>query len=136
MSEPTRDSLDLFECPECGHLGIKGVAGGVGEWPGDGKIRCPSRLCEYRTVMRPCGQYVPKAADWVTLPVDIARMAAEHSGRLADIVRICEHEAHADTIDLSAEYLQKAANNESVDWPPVLEDLAARELKWRGLGET
>lgn len=67
------------------------------------------------------------------VPVDVIRLAAEHSGRLADIVRTCDHEAHADTIDLSAEYLQKTANGEQVDWDSVLKDLAAREMKWRGL---
>lgn len=72
-------------------------------------------------------------ADTLTVPADVVRMAAEHSGRLADIVRTCDQEERADALDLFAEYAQKTANNEPVDWPPVLEDLAAREAKWRGL---
>lgn len=56
-----RDSLELYGCPSCDYVGIHGVSGGVGPWPGDGKIRCPSRTCEYRTVMEPRGRYVPLA---------------------------------------------------------------------------
>jgi hypothetical protein len=69
----------------------------------------------------------------VRLPVDVARIAAENSGELADVVRATRQEPRADVIDLFAEYLQETADNEQVDWDAVLTDLAAREMKWRGL---
>jgi hypothetical protein len=67
------------------------------------------------------------------LPTDVLRLAAEHSGELAESVRVHHQEERADAIDIYAEYAQKTADGEPADWPPVLEDLAAREMKWRGL---
>ncbi len=62
--EPARSAsplMELFECPECSYVGISGVTGGVGPWPGDGKVRCPSSRCEYRTVMEPQSTLVTSA---------------------------------------------------------------------------
>lgn len=50
MSDP-RDRFNLWACPRCGYQSIEGITGGVGPWPGDGQVRCPSSTCEYRTVM-------------------------------------------------------------------------------------
>lgn len=102
----------------------------------DGNQRCRRDGCG--AVVKPVFATVPypdgtTRSTHVHLPVDVARFAAEDSGRLADIVRVCDQPARADAIDFFAERLQQESDGEQVDWSAVLEDLAARELKWRGL---
>lgn len=55
--------FQLWICPECDHHGIETKRGGVGPWPGDGNIRCPSRVCEYRTIMRHRGTLTLELSD-------------------------------------------------------------------------
>lgn len=102
----------LYVCPSCDYHGISGVSGGVGPWPGDGKVRCPSRICEYRTVMQEDGALyhypdllkvlhkseAPAALRWIELNADVPADYPNQAIRLRQI-RDRAHEALKDIAD-------------------------------------
>jgi hypothetical protein len=115
--------MNLYICPECGYTGISGVSGGVGPWLGDGKVRCPSSRCEYRTVMEEKGALVSPAEnealqtsldDWMTRATDNAALldiVAEQRDQMREALKavwgdmrgVDKHHVPAEVVALVAE---------------------------------
>jgi hypothetical protein len=66
---------------------------------------------------------------------DVLRIAGEHAGELADVLRATRQVQRADLLDEFADALLEAADSRSYcaeDWATLLDDLGRREAVGRG----
>lgn len=69
------------------------------------------------------------------VPRDVLRIAGEHAGELADILRAVRLEHRAELLDVFAEALVDAADGRDIDWDDLLTELHERETAPQRPGE-